>query len=246
MKPVHNRLIVALDVETAEEARRLVDALRGIAGIFKIGLQLFTATGPDLVREIIRGGEKIFLDLKFHDIPNTVAAAGVEATRLGVSMFNIHASGGSTMMRRTVDAVAQWAASEGLARPAILGVTVLTSSNQGTLEEIGISDKPDKVVARLAKLAADSGLNGIFASALEVSLIREVVTKPDFIVVTPGVRPAGTGPDDQARVMSPREAIGAGADYLVVGRPIIAAPDPARAAQSILDEMQRSAAGGGI
>jgi orotidine-5'-phosphate decarboxylase len=246
MRPVHNRLIVALDVETAEEARRLLDSLRGIAGMFKIGLQLFTATGPDLVREIIRAGEKVFLDLKFHDIPNTVSAAGVEATRLGVSMFNIHTSGGSTMMRRTADAVAQCAASEGLPRPAVLGVTVLTSSSQSTLQDIGISDKPQDVVARLAQRATDSGLDGVVASALEVSLIREVVAKPDFIIVTPGVRPKETDHDDQARVMSPREAIAAGADYLVVGRPIIAAPDPARAAQNILDEMQRSVAGGGI
>jgi len=246
MNAAHNRLIVALDVETAEEARRLVDSLHGIAGMFKIGLQLFTAAGPDLVKEIIRGGEKIFLDLKFHDIPNTVSAAGVEATRLGVSIFNIHASGGGTMMQHTADAVAQCAASEGLARPAILGVTVLTSSNQGTLAELGISDRPDKVVARLARLAADSGLDGVVASALEVSLIREGVAQPGFIIVTPGVRPAGTGNDDQARVMSPRKAIAAGADYVVVGRPIIAAPDPARAAQNILDEMQQSVAGGGI
>lgn len=246
MPPMHNRLIVALDVETADEARRLVASLRGIAGMFKIGLQLFTAAGPDLVREIIRGGEKVFLDLKFHDIPNTVSAAGVEATRLGVSMFNIHASGGSAMMRRTADAVAQCAVSEGLTRPAILGVTVLTSSSQSTLQDIGISDKPQEVVARLAQRAADSGLDGVVASALEVSLIREVVGKPGFIIVTPGVRPVGTGHDDQARLMSPREAIAAGADYLVLGRPIIAAPDPARAAQNILDEMQRSAVGGGI
>ena len=150
------------------------------------------------------------------------------------------------MMQSTADAVAQCAASEGLARPAILGVTVLTSSNQGALEELGISGRPDKVVARLAKLAADSGLDGVVASALEVSLIREVVAQPGFIIVTPGVRPAGAGNDDQARVMSPRKAIAAGADYLVVGRPIIAAPDPARAAQNILDEMQLSVAGGGI
>ena len=246
MQPMHDRLIVALDVETADEARRLVASLRGIAGMFKIGLQLFTAAGPDLVREIIRGGEKIFLDLKFHDIPNTVSAAGVEATRLGVSMFNIHASGGSAMMRRTADAVGQCAVSEGLARPAILGVTVLTSSSQSTLQDIGISDKPQEVVARLAQRAADSGLDGVVASALEVSLIREVVAKPGFIIVTPGVRPVGAGHDDQARLMSPREATAAGADYLVVGRPIIAAPDPARAAQNILDEMQGSAVGGGI
>lgn len=245
MNAVENKLIVALDVETADEARRLVDSLRGIAGMFKIGSQLFTAAGPDLVLEFIKAGEKIFLDLKFHDIPNTVAAAGVEATRLGVAMFNVHAVGGSTMMRRTAAAVAECAEREGLVPPAILGVTVLTSSNDTTLEEIGVREKPDEMVARLAQLAAHSGLDGVVASAREVSLVRDAVTKPGFIVVTPGVRPAGTDNDDQARVMSPREAIAAGADYLVVGRPIIAAPDPARAAQQIIDEMQSSAAAGG-
>lgn len=242
MDAVQNKLIVALDVDTAGEARRLVALLRGIAGSFKIGSQLFTAAGPDFVRELVQAGDKIFLDLKFHDIPNTVAAAGVEATRLGVSMFNVHASGGSVMMRRTVDAVAECAAREGLARPAILGVTVLTSSNETTLAEIGMREKPDEIVARLAQLTAHSEMDGVVASAREVSLIRTIVTTPGFIIVTPGVRPGGSNNDDQARVISPREAIAAGADYLVVGRPIIAAPDPALAAMSIIDEMQSSVA----
>ncbi len=243
MRVVQNKLIVALDLETADGARRLISSLHGIAGMFKIGSQLFTAAGPDFVKEIIKAGEKIFLDLKFHDIPNTVAAAGVEATRLGVSMFNVHAGGGRAMMRRTAEAVAECAAGEGLARPVILGVTVLTSSDDATLKEIGVREKVDEMVSRLAKLTADSGLDGVVASAREVSLVRAAVAKPGFIVVTPGVRPAGAGKDDQARVMSPREAIAAGADYLVVGRPIVAAPDPARAAQLIVDEMQSNAAG---
>ncbi|MBA2702287.1 MAG: orotidine-5'-phosphate decarboxylase [Blastocatellia bacterium] len=243
MRVVQNKLIVALDLETADGARRLISSLHGIAGMFKIGSQLFTAAGPDFVKEIIKAGEKIFLDLKFHDIPNTVAAAGVEATRLGVSMFNVHAGGGRAMMRRTAEAVAECAVGEGLARPVILGVTVLTSSDDATLKEIGVREKVDEMVARLAKLTADSGLDGVVASAREVSLVRAAVAKPGFIVVTPGVRPAGAGKDDQARVMSPREAIAAGADYLVVGRPIVAAPDPARAAQLIVDEMQSNAAG---
>ncbi|MDQ1639423.1 MAG: orotidine-5-phosphate decarboxylase [Pyrinomonadaceae bacterium] len=242
MSVVQNKLIVALDVETADEARGLVASLRGIAAMFKIGSQLFTAAGPDFIKEIIKAGEKIFLDLKFHDIPNTVAAAGVEATRLGVSMFNVHAVGGGAMMRRTADAVAECAASEGLTRPTILGVTVLTSSDDATLREIGVQEKADAMVARLAQLAMNSGLDGVVASAREVSLVR-AVTKPEFIVVTPGVRPAGAARDDQARVMSPREAIAAGADYLVVGRPIIAASDPARAAKLIVDEMLSCAAG---
>jgi orotidine-5'-phosphate decarboxylase len=238
-----NKLIVALDVEAADEARRLVASLRGIAGMFKIGSQLFTAAGPGFVKEIVNSGERVFLDLKFHDIPNTVAASGVEATRLGVSMFNVHASGGAEMMRRTADAVAGWAAAEGRTRPAVLGVTVLTSSDEATLREIGVQEKTDAMVARLAQLTANSGLDGVVASAREVSLVRTAVSKPGFIIVTPGVRPAGSDKDDQARVMSPHEAIAAGADYLVVGRPIIAAADPARAAQLILDEMQSCAAG---
>jgi|SRR5882724_7490524 len=241
MNKVQNKLIVALDVQTADEARRLVASLRGIAGMFKIGSQLFTSAGPDFVRELVNAGERIFLDLKFHDIPNTVAAAGVEATRLGVSIFNVHASGGSTMMQRTLAAVAECAAREGLALPAVIGVTVLTSSRDASLKEIGVPEKADVMVARLAKLAAQNGLDGVVASAREVSLVREVVTKPGFIIVTPGVRPEGAGNDDQARVMSPREAIAAGADYLVVGRPIIAATDPGRAAQQIIDEMQNTA-----
>lgn len=242
MNAEHNKLIIALDVETGDHARRLVASLRGIAGMFKIGSQLFTAAGPELVREIIRSGEKVFLDLKFHDIPNTVAAAGVEATRLGVSMFNVHAAGGSTMMHRTATAVTECAEREGLVRPVVLGVTVLTSSDDVVLGEIGLRENPAEMVRQLAQLAAQSGLDGVVASAREVSLVRGAVTKPGFIVVTPGVRPAGSGNDDQARVMSPRDAVAAGADYLVVGRPIIAGPDPARAAQQIFEEMQNSAA----
>jgi orotidine-5'-phosphate decarboxylase len=238
-----NKLIVALDVETADEARRLLASLRGLAGMFKIGSQLFTAAGPDFVKEIVTSGERVFLDLKFHDIPNTVAAAGVEATRLGISMFNVHASGGAAMMRRTAHAVAKCAATEGRPRPTILGVTVLTSSDDATLVEIGVQEKAAATVARLAQLTANSGLDGVVASAREVSLVRTAVAKPGFIIVTPGVRPSGSNSDDQARVMSPREAVAAGADYLVVGRPIIAATDPARAAQMILDEMQSCAAG---
>ncbi|MGI8835692.1 MAG: orotidine-5'-phosphate decarboxylase [Pyrinomonadaceae bacterium] len=239
MNAVHNKLIIALDVETADHARLLVASLRGIAGMFKIGSQLFTAAGPELVREVIRGGEKVFLDLKFHDIPNTVAAAGVEATRLGVSMFNVHAAGGSPMMSRTATAVSECAEREGFVRPVVLGVTILTSSNDAVLSEVGLRENSAEMVRRLAQLAAQSGLDGVVASAREVTLVREV-TKAGFVVVTPGVRPAVSGNDDQARVMSPRDAIAAGADYLVVGRPIIAAPDPARAAQQIFEEMQKS------
>jgi orotidine-5'-phosphate decarboxylase len=241
-KAENNKLIVALDVATAAAARHLVGVLRGKVGMFKIGSQLFTAAGPALVREIIDSGERVFLDLKFHDIPNTVAAAGVEATRLGVSIFNLHAAGGSEMMRRTANTVAECAASEGLPRPLIIAVTVLTSADAGTLAEVGAGLDPAVLVPRLARLAEASGLDGVVASPLEVGIIRSAVKKPDFVVVTPGVRPAGSALFDQKRVTTPREAILAGADYIVIGRPILEAPDPAQAAQNIIDELEISTA----
>ena len=215
-----------------------------MVGMFKIGSQLFTAAGPALVREIIDSGERVFLDLKFHDIPNTVAAAGVEATRLGVSIFNLHAAGGSEMMRRTANTVAECAASEGLPRPLIIAVTVLTSADAGTLAEVGPGLDPAVLVKRLALLAEGSGMDGVVASAREVGMVRSAVKKPDFVVVTPGVRPTGSALFDQKRVMTPREAVLAGADYIVVGRPILEAPDPAQAAQSIIDELETNAANG--
>jgi orotidine-5'-phosphate decarboxylase len=233
-----NRLIVALDVKTADEARGLVDQLRGIVGMFKIGSQLFTATGPAIVREIVNSGERVFLDLKFHDIPNTVAAAGVEATRLGASIFNVHAAGGSEMMRRTASAVAESAQAEGLTRPSIIAVTVLTSADQRTLAEVGWTSNPEVLIEHLSLLAEEAGMDGVVASPREVGIVRSVVKKPGFIVVTPGVRPKGAARNDQSRVTTPLEAITAGADYLVVGRPIIAAPDPSRAALQIIDEME--------
>jgi orotidine-5'-phosphate decarboxylase len=239
-----NKLIVALDVATASEARRLVSMLSGTVGMFKIGMQLFTAAGPDLVREIIRSGERVFLDLKYHDIPNTVAAAGVEATRLGVSMFNVHTTGGAEMMRRTADAVLECAQSEGLAKPLLLGVTILTSANALTLRDVGFSADPADLVPRLAELADLSGMDGVVASAREAGIVRSAVTRPDFVVVTPGVRPAGSDHFDQKRVLSPRAAISAGADYIVVGRPILDAPDPAQAARDVLAEMNSSTATG--
>jgi len=231
------KLIVALDVETAHQARELVTALRGIVGMFKIGSQLFTSAGPGLVREIVASGEQVFLDLKFHDIPNTVAAAGVEAARLGVSIFNVHAAGGSEMMKRTVGAVSECVDDEGLTRPQIIAVTVLTSANEAVLAEVGFTSAPADLVSRLALLAEGAGMDGVVASPLEVSLVRAAVKKPGFIVVTPGVRPAGSAPGDQSRVTTPREAIIAGADYLVVGRPILTASDPALAAQQIIQQM---------
>ena len=235
---ISNKLIVALDVETVSRARDLIDILREHVGMFKVGSQLFTAAGPDLVREIIRSGSRVFLDLKFHDIPNTVAAAGVEATRLGVTIFNLHAAGGSEMMRRTAEAVSHVAESEGLSRPAVIAVTVLTSADGTTLESIGLTSDPQSQVLRLALLAAQSGMDGVVASPLEVPAVRGAVKNSGFLIVTPGVRPGGASRDDQKRVLNPAQAIRAGADYLVVGRPITTAKDPAEAARRIVEEME--------
>lgn len=237
-----NKLIVALDVDTAQKARELAATLRGVVGMFKIGLQLFTAAGPALVHEIISSGERVFLDLKFHDIPNTVACAGVEATRLGVSIFNLHAMGGSEMMQRTADAVSECVQGEGLTRPLVIAVTVLTSANETTLNEVGYDVAPTELVPRLALLAQASGMDGVVASPREIKLIRSAVEDRNFVVITPGIRPKGTDLSDQKRVTTPREAIVAGADYVVVGRPILEAPDPAQAARQILEEMESSAA----
>jgi orotidine-5'-phosphate decarboxylase len=239
-----DRLIIALDVETQEEARRLFHSLKDYAGMFKIGSQLFTAAGPSIVREIVDEGGRIFLDLKFHDIPNTVARAGVEAARLGVSIFNLHAAGGSEMMRRTVAEVKDAAARENFERPHIIAVTALTSADAEALSEVGFSASPEQHVQRLARLADDCGLDGVVASPLETQLVRQAVGRKSFLVVTPGVRPAVVvAGDDQKRVMTPAQAVRAGADYLVIGRPILSAPDPARAAFKIITEMETAIEG---
>ena len=233
-----DKLIVALDVDQAAHALELFDSLRDYVGIFKIGMQLFTAAGPDVVRQIVSRGGRVFLDLKFHDIPNTVAAAGVEATRLGVSIFNIHTSGGSEMMKRTAAAVAETAAREGLNKPAVIGVTLLTSVDQETLRQIGIDDEPTSVVKRLALLAQTAGLDGVVASAHEIKVIREAVPRSGFVIVTPGMRSAADASDDQRRVMTVGQAISAGADYVVVGRPILNSESPANAARAFLQEIK--------
>ena len=232
-----DKLIVALDVENANQALRLFDSLHDSVGMFKLGMQLFTAAGPDVVRQIVSHGGRVFLDLKYHDIPNTVAMAAIEATRLGVTLFNIHASGGREMMNRTVEAVAEIAARENLAKPKILGVTVLTSIDQETLRQIGVDEEPAVVVRRLASLAQASGLDGVVASAQEISLVRDAVAPADFLIVTPGIRAASGEAHDQRRTMTAAEAITAGADYLVVGRPILEADDPVRAAQTLVNEI---------
>ena len=232
------RLIVALDVDHADRALDLFEALRETVGMFKIGSQLFTAAGPDIVRRIVAGGGRVFLDLKFHDIPNTVAAAGVEATRLGVSILNVHASGGAEMMQRAADAVSETAAREGLPKPKVIAVTLLTSLDEEALKQIGISSDARSVVANLACAAAVSGLDGVVASPHEIQIIREAVPSPGFLIVTPGIRPNRVATDDQRRVMTVAEAIRSGADYLVVGRAILNADDPVAAANSIVAEIE--------
>jgi orotidine-5'-phosphate decarboxylase len=233
-----DKLIVALDVSNERRARELVDSLRGIVGMFKIGSQLFTEAGPQIVREIVSSGSGVFLDLKFHDIPNTVASAAVAATRLGVSIFNVHASGGREMMQRAADAVSEVATKEGCKRPAVIAVTVLTSSDAITLSEIGIGTDPETQACRLALLAEASGMDGVVASPREVGPVRSTVMKPGFLVVTPGVRPAGAALNDQKRVMTPAQAIRAGTDYIVVGRPITGGKDPLASAAQVLEEIE--------
>lgn len=234
-----NKLIVALDVSTGEAAREIVTELKDLGVAFKIGLQLFVAEGGKFVQELTASGAQIFLDLKFHDIPNTVANAAVEAARLGVWMLNLHAAGGREMMERTAVAVRETCARENLSPPRIIAVTVLTSSNAETLREVGIETEVLPQVVRLAKLSSECHLDGVVASALEIRAIREAVGK-DFLIVTPGVRPQFEIPaDDQKRVATPAEAVSAGADFLVVGRPILQNAQSRReAARRILAEIR--------
>ena len=230
------RVIVALDVETTTEARGIIDSLRGEVAGFKIGLQLFATAGPDFVREVA-AANRVFLDLKFHDIPSTVASASVEAARLGVWMFNVHASGGREMMKRTFEEVSRCCEREGRNRPFIIGVTVLTSSDAATLRETGIEKAADQQVLNLARLAAECHLDGVVASPLEAASIREAIARPEFLIVTPGVRPNFATNDDQKRVMTPRSALSAGSDYLVIGRPITRAVDRLAALKEINQEI---------
>ena len=233
---VRQRLIVALDLADAGRAKALATGLAPEVGMFKVGKQLFVSAGPDVVRMIHGLGGEVFLDLKFHDIPNTVAAAAVEAARLGVKLFNVHASGGREMMRQTAAAVAETCGKEGLRRPSVLGVTVLTSLDGADLEAQGIrGDVPGQVV-RLAEMTQEAGLAGVVCSAREVPDIRRACGE-SFLLVTPGIRPAGQQAGDQKRVMTPGDAVRAGIDYIVVGRPITGADDPVEAARSVVAEM---------
>lgn len=235
--PVHNakdRIIVALDVETPDEARAIVGELQGSVGAFKIGLQLFTVAGPDFVREMTQTGHKIFLDLKYQDIPNTVAKASVEAARLGVWMFNVHASGGSEMMKQAVREVDEACFREKINKPLMIGVTVLTSANAETMSEVGVDCDVESHVVKLARLAADCGMDGVVASAREVIAIRNAVPNARFLTITPGIRPKRATDDDQKRVTTFREALGYGSDYVVIGRPITQAKDRISAVEQII------------
>lgn len=228
-----DRLIVALDVSSAAEARQIVAAVGGSATTFKVGKQLFTAEGPQVVRDLVASGRKVFLDLKFHDIPNTVAGAVASATALGVSMLTVHAAGGSKMLKAACEGASS---GKTKTKPLILAVTVLTSLTDADLQEQGITAGVESQVLRLAGMALQSGCGGIVASAREAGNLRRSLGT-GFAIVTPGVRPAGADAGDQARVVTPKDAIAAGADYIVVGRPITASPDPASAAAAILAEI---------
>ena len=227
-----DQLLVALDVDTAAEARALADTLRGGVGGFKIGSRLFTSHGPSIVEQLVARGDRVFLDLKFHDIPNTVAGAVAAATRLGVWMVNVHAAGGAPMMRAAIDAARNEAAKRSAQPPLVIAVTMLTSLTESNLAEAGMSGSMNQAVERLARLAGSSGLDGVVASPQEISLIRHSCGT-SFKIVTPGIRGAGEERGDQSRTMSAAEALAAGATYLVVGRPIIAALDPRKAAERI-------------
>jgi len=229
-----DQLLVALDVDTAAEARALADRLRGTVGGFKIGSRLFTSLGPAIVEELSASG-RVFLDLKFHDIPNTVAGAVAAATRLGAWMINVHASGGTEMMRAARRAADEEAVRSSRPRPLVIAVTMLTSLNDASLREVGFGSGMTEQVGRLASLAQAAGLDGVVASPQEIALIRERCG-PSFAIVTPGIRGQDDAKGDQQRTSSAPEALAAGATYLVVGRPIIAAADPRAAAERIAAE----------
>lgn len=235
-----NPILVALDSSSAREALAMADTLRGTVGGYKVGSQLFTAEGPDIVRALTMRGDKVFLDLKFHDIPNTVAGAITSASRLGAWMMNVHACGGPAMMAAAKEA-ADRVADGGATRPVVIAVTVLTSMDAATLNAVGVDRTPLDQVVHLARMAQDSGLDGVVASPQETAAIRKACG-PDFLIVTPGIRggTAGDAKNDQSRTMTPSEAVQAGASYLVVGRPITAASDPHGAARSITDDATSS------
>jgi orotidine-5'-phosphate decarboxylase len=233
MEPMRNPIIVALDVPTAEAAIKLAQDLAPVVGGFKIGSELFTSAGPDIVRRIRGAGGSVFLDLKFHDIPNTVAKAVASAVRLDIQMLTVHTGGGLEMMRAAEESAQRTAQQAGLSVPLVLGVTVLTSMDGNTMAELGIESNVGRQVERLASLALRASLRGLVCSPLEIVALRQLL--PDHVrLVTPGIRTGAEKADDQKRTLSPREAIAAGASWLVIGRPIYAAANPRAAAEQIL------------
>lgn len=235
---MRSRLIFALDVSSVAEADDFVDRLTAEVGMFKVGKQLFLHAGPQIVHSIRERGSEVFLDLKFHDIPRTVAKAAVEATRMGVRMFDVHASGSLDMMRRTVSEVSKVCRTEGLRRPKVLAVTVLTSLNKEDLKRVGVASGVENQVVRLARLSQEARMDGVVASPHEIGRIRKECGR-GFLIVTPGVRLRGGTWEDQKRVMTPEAAIRAGADYLVIGQPIRDAEDPVLAARDVVAAMER-------
>lgn len=226
-----NPVFVALDTPDLPRALALAAAVKPYVGGLKVGLEFISALGPDAVRRVAQIGLPVFADVKFHDIPNTVAGASSAIAGLGVSIFNVHASGGEAMMRAAADAIAPYAP-----RPLLIAVTVLTSMDEAALDAVGQVGPAAAQVARLAELAQKSGLDGVVCSAHELALVREIAG-PDFLTIVPGIRPAGSAVGDQKRVMTPSQARAAGADILVIGRPITAAPDPVAAAKAIAEEL---------
>jgi len=235
MNPPASKIIIALDVDSRDKALSLVRVLEE-AGIFKVGLKLFTLLGPFFIHELHENGKKVFLDLKLHDIPNTVAGAVFEAVKHGVHMMTLHASGGSEMMTSAAEAASQAAKETGNPRPILLAVTVLTSLQQDQLDELGISSSPLEQVLRLARLAKNSGMDGVVCSPREIDGIRRNLGR-EFLVAAPGIRPRWAEAHDQKRIMTPLEAFRKGADYIVIGRPVIAAPSPGEAFRRIIEEL---------
>jgi orotidine-5'-phosphate decarboxylase len=232
-----DRIIIALDLDSDREALSLVDELKDTVGMFKVGHQLFTAYGPDIVRRIVGRGGRVFLDLKYHDIPNTVAKASVEAVKLGVTVFNVHALGGLEMMKAAAGAARESAEAHRVAPPIVLAVTILTSMDEASLRrDLKISRSLRREVTHLAELAQRASLDGVVASPQEITMLRKAIRGP-FVILTPGVRPLWAGKDDQKRTMTPGDAIAAGADYIVVGRPVLKAADRRSAVSQILQEV---------
>ncbi len=231
------RLILALDFPSWHAAETTVDRLRGRNHVFKVGLQLFTADGPRVISQIRDRGGRVFLDLKFHDIPRTVAVAAARAVEWGIFMLDLHIAGGQEMMQAAAEAVAERAEMIGIERPRLLGVTVLTSLAQADLQALGTSRPVEEQVLSLARLAKEAGLDGVIASPREAGVIRRRLGS-DLLIVTPGIRPSGTAPDDQRRIATARDALEAGADYVVVGRPILEAADPVEAVEKLVAEME--------